>query len=203
MWHYLLVFLAAMAVDLIPVFAPPAWTIMVFLLVKFHLNPWGVLCAGVLGSTLGRYIFSLYIPKVSDKLISRHKNHELQFVGKRVGKSLWKSWTFVFLYTLTPLSTTALFTAAGLARINPMHTVPPFFAGKFLSDAVLVATGHYLSSARGGVLKQMCSPTGIVTMILGALLLGALLFVDWRTLLEKRKLQFKFRIWKWNARSHS
>jgi hypothetical protein len=37
---YLLVFLAALAVDTIPVFAPPAWIVLVFLVIKFQLNPW-------------------------------------------------------------------------------------------------------------------------------------------------------------------
>ena len=38
MW-YLAVFLSAFAVDSIPLFAPPAWTVAVFLLVKFRLQP--------------------------------------------------------------------------------------------------------------------------------------------------------------------
>ncbi|PYJ07821.1 MAG: hypothetical protein DMF06_14545 [Verrucomicrobia bacterium] len=58
MWAYLLVFLAALAVDTIPVFAPPAWILLVFLLVKFHLNPWAVVVVGVTGSTIGRYLLT-------------------------------------------------------------------------------------------------------------------------------------------------
>src|SRR5438067_13264066 len=65
MWMYVLVFVAALAVDSIPLFAPPAWTVLVLLLVLFHLDPWVVVIIGVTGSTLGRYILSIYIPKVS------------------------------------------------------------------------------------------------------------------------------------------
>jgi hypothetical protein len=54
MWMYLLVFLAALTVDTIPVFAPPAWIILVVLLLKFRLNPWVVVIVGDTGSTLGR-----------------------------------------------------------------------------------------------------------------------------------------------------
>src|SRR5689334_23326597 len=98
MWIYPVVFLASMGVDLIPVFAPPAWTIMVLLLVKFQLNPWAVLVLGVCGSTLGRYLFSLYIPKVSDRFIKARKNKELEFVGQKLGGTLWKTWVFVLIY---------------------------------------------------------------------------------------------------------
>ena len=193
---YPVVFLAAMGVDLIPVFAPPAWTLMVFFLVKFDLNPWGVLFAGVPGSALGRYIFSLYMPKVTGRILSRRKDKELEFVGKKLGKSRWRTWTFVFLYTLTPLSTTALFTAAGMAKISPVQTVPPFIVGKFLSDGLMVVTGKYLTSGAGDLLHGTFSIKGVTTMLLGAVLIGALLFVDWRVLLERKKVKFKFKIWK-------
>src|ERR1019366_1853346 len=118
MWMYLAVFLGAFAVDLIPVIAPPAWTFMLFFLVKFHLNPWVVLVAGVSGSTLGKYIFSLYVPKIADHLIKRRKREELEFMGKKLGQKLWQSWLFVFIYSLTPLSTAALFTAAAIAKVK-------------------------------------------------------------------------------------
>ena len=196
MWMYPVVFLAALGVDLIPVFAPPAWTVMVLLLVKFDLNPWVVLFAGVTGSALGRYIFSLYIPKVSGKLIKRRKDEELEFVGKKLGQSRWKTWTFVFLYTVTPLSTTALFTAAGMAKIHPMQTVPPFFVGKLLSDGLMILMGRHLSSNAGDFWHSLVSPKGIVTMVLGLVVIGGMLFIDWRILLLKKKLKFNFKIWK-------
>src|SRR5438874_1404112 len=69
MWMYVLVFVAALAVDSIPVFAPPAWTVLVVLLLLFHLNPWLVVIVGVTGSTLGRYILSIYVPKVSSAFL--------------------------------------------------------------------------------------------------------------------------------------
>jgi membrane protein YqaA with SNARE-associated domain len=185
-------------VDLIPVFAPPAWTLMMFLLVKFDLNPWIVLFTGVTGSALGRYIFSLYIPKVSAKLITRRKDQELEFVGKKLGQARWKTWTFVFLYTLTPLSTTALFTASGMAKIHPMQTVPPFFVGKLFSDGLMIAMGNHLSSNAGDFLHDLCSPKGILTMIFGLIVIGGLLFIDWRALLQKKKLKLNFKIWKKN-----
>ena len=196
MWMYLAVFAAALGVDLIPVFAPPAWTAMVFFLVKFNLNPWGVLVAGVIGSTLGRYLFSLYIPKVSAKIIKCQKNEELEFVGEKLGGSLWKTWLFVFIYTLTPLSTTALFTAAALAKVKPLHTLPPFFVGKFVSDAIMIVTGSYAATNFKEFVQGIFSPKGIIFLVLGLVMVFGFLFVDWRELLEKKTLKFRFRIWK-------
>ena len=196
MWMYLAVFLCAFGVDLIPVIAPPAWTLMVFFLMKFHLNPWVVLVAGVSGSTLGKYIFSLYVPKITDQLIKRHKREELEFMGKKLGQKLWQSWLFVFIYSLTPLSTTALFTAAAVAKVKAGRMLPPFFAGKFVTDAVLIFTGRYAVRNLTGLVQGALSAKGILIIVATLVVTGGFLFVDWRALLEKKQFKFNFKIWK-------
>jgi membrane protein YqaA with SNARE-associated domain len=165
-------------------------------LVKFHLHPWIVLPFCASGSTLGRYLMSLYIPRFAGLFIKRHKTDELKFLGKKLSQSLWQSWLFVFIYSVTPLSTTALFMAAGVAKVKPSHTVPPFFCGKFLSDAVMIFTGLYAAANFKGLMHGTYSPKGIVTLVLGCVVLAGFLFLDWRALLERKKLTFNFRIWK-------
>ena len=81
-------FLAALVTDLIPVVGPPVWTVMVFMLVKFDLNPWLVLAVGVPGSVLGRYLLSLYVPKLLGKVIKQTKRDELEYVGGKLKGSL-------------------------------------------------------------------------------------------------------------------
>jgi hypothetical protein len=193
---YLAVFLAALAVDLVPIVSPPAWTVMLWLLVKYDLDPWIVVFLGVPGSALGRWIFSLYVVKISDKVIKRSKHEELQFVGKKLGTRLWPTWLFVFLYTLSPLSTTALFTAAGMAEVGAVRTIPPFFVGKFISDAAMIFGGLYAVGSLEELVAGSFSLKGIALMVLGVMIIFGFLFVDWFALLERKKLQFRFRIWK-------
>ncbi|MDB6028386.1 MAG: hypothetical protein JWM68_4609 [Verrucomicrobiales bacterium] len=195
MW-YLAVFIACLLVDLIPIIGPPAWTAMVFFVMKFDLNIWIVLLVGVLGSAIGRYLMSLYIPKLSDKILKRQKREDLEFLGKKLNRSRWKSWTFVLLYTLTPLPTTPLFTAAGMARMNPLRIVPPFLIAKLVSDAIMVVTGRYAVSSLSDIIHGTFSIKGIITVVIGLLLLAALLFVDWRALLQQKKLRFHLHVWK-------
>jgi membrane protein YqaA with SNARE-associated domain len=195
-WSYLEVFASSLIVDLIPVIAPPAWMVMVFFLMKFDLNPWGVLAAGVPGSTLGRYLLSLYIPKFSNKIIKRRKREELEFFGKKLSQKTWRSWLFVFLYTLTPISSTALFTAAGVARIKAWQIIPPFFLGKLVSDGVLILSGRYAAGNAADLASGTFSPKSIITAVIGLVVVGALMFVDWRVLLEKKTVKFNFGIWK-------
>jgi membrane protein DedA with SNARE-associated domain len=194
MWPYLVVFLSALAVDVIPLIAPPAWTVAVFLLVKFHLNPLLVLPLCVSGSTLGRYLMSLYIPRFAGLFIKRHKTDELKFLGKKLSQTLWQSWLFVFIYSVTPLSTTALFTAAGVAKVKPSRMLPPFFCGKFLSDALMIFTGLYATANFTKLVEGSYSQKGIVTLVLGCVVIAGFLFLDWRALLQRKKFTFNFRL---------
>ena len=193
---YLAVFLSALVIDLIPIISPPAWTAMVFLMVKFDLNPWIVIVTGVAGSTIGRYIFSLYVTKLSDHFIKRRKREELEFLGKKLGQKLWPAWIFVFLYALTPMSTTPLFTAAGMAKIPPVRTLPPFFFGKLISNGMMVFAGQYAATNLDDVLHGTFSLKGILLIAFGVVVIGGVLFVDWRSWLEQKKFKLNFRIWK-------
>lgn len=193
---YGVVFLAALTVDIIPLLAPPAWTIAVFLLVRFHLNPLIVLLLCASGSTLGRYLMSLYIPRFANLFIKRRKTDELEFLGKKLSQSLWQSWLFVLIYAVTPLSTTALFMAAGVAKVKPSHTLPPFFCGKFLSDAIMIFTGLYTANNFKNIVNGIYSPKAIVMLALGLVVIAWFLFLDWRALLQQKKFKFNFKIWK-------
>jgi membrane protein DedA with SNARE-associated domain len=193
---YLVVFLGSLAVDLIPVVAPPAWSVMTFLLVKYHLNPWLVLAVGVPGSALGRYFFSLYIQKFSGKVVARQKKEELRYIGKKLDRRLWQTWLLVFGYTLSPLSTTALFTAAGMTKVPIMHLIPPFLAGKFISDAAMLLAGRYAAGSLTDLLHGTLGWKSLLTGAITLLITAAFLFIDWHALLVKKKISFNFSIWK-------
>jgi membrane protein DedA with SNARE-associated domain len=195
MW-YLVVFLTCLVIDTIPVFAPPAWIAMIFFQVTFDLHIWGVLVAGVAGSAVGRFILSTMMPKISKKILKKRKEEDLEFLGKKLSGKLWKSWTFVFLYTLTPLSTTALFTAAGLAKVSAWQLIPPFFAGKFISNSIMVLTGSYAKTNFMDWGKIFTSWKTYTMAAFVVLILGGLLFIDWRALVIKKKFKLRFQIWK-------
>jgi membrane protein YqaA with SNARE-associated domain len=193
---YLWVFLASLAFDLVPVIGPPVWTVMVLLLVKFDLNPWLVLAVGVPGSVLGRYLLSLYTPWLSKKIIKRRKNQEFEFVGRKLKQKIWQSWVFVFIYSMSPLPTTPLFSAAGLAKVKPVQILPPFFVGKFISDAVMLFVGRYAFSSLADLVHGTISIRGMVTAVLSILIICAFLFLDWRQLFERKRIRFNVHIWK-------
>ena len=193
---YLLVFLGSLGVDMVPIMAPPAWTIMAFCIVKYQLNPWITLAIGVPASALGRYLFSLYIPKFSDKVLAKRKKEELTYVGKKLKGRLWQTWAFVFGYTLSPLSTTALFTAAGMSKIPVWNLLPPFFVGKFISDAMMIKAGQYASGSLKDMVHGVFSPKSLIIAAITVVITGAFMFIDWHAMLVKKTLRFNFSVFK-------
>lgn len=195
-WGYVAVFLGGLAVDSIPVFAPPAWMFAVFVVTKWGLHPW--LAAGftAAGSTIGRGVLSRYMPKLTGRIFNRRENDNIAFLGKKLGGKYWTAFTFTLLYSLTPLSTTALFTAAGTARVDLLPILPAFLLGKFVSDGVMIAGGRRAVRGFEDILHGNSSPQSIATAALGIVLIATVLFIDWRTLLERRELRFQFRILK-------
>ena len=196
MGYYLLVLLATILVDLVPFVGPPAWTVMVFLQIKYGLDIWAVIIIGVIGSTVGRFLFSQYIPLLSARWITKEKNEDIQFIGEKLTTSPWKAQLFILLYTLLPLPSTPLFTASGMARIKSIYVLPAFFVGKFTSDMVMVLSGDYVARNTIGLVSGMLSWKSITGTVIGILIIGVFLFIDWRTLLQQKKFRLKFAIWK-------
>ena len=195
-WHYVLVFVGAFIFDVVPIPFPPAFSIMVFLQIMFGLNIWWVVVLGVAGSILGRYVLTLYIPLLADKIFKPQKNKEVQFLGEKMQEKGWKSQLLILTYSLLPLPTTPLFLAGGMARLKPIQMIPAFFVGKFISDAVAVHLGNFAANNVHELINASLSWKSISSLILGILLIAALLFIDWFALLEKKKLVLNFKIWK-------
>jgi len=194
--EYLLVFISAMLVDISPLPLPPAFTVMILLQIYFHLSIWPVIIIGVAGSVLGRYILTLYIPGVSGRIFKQSKNEDVQFLGDKMKKKLWKSQLFVLFYTLMPLPSTPLFIAAGIAKMKPFYIIPAFIIGKFSSDSVAVFMGKYATENMKNLLNGLLSWKSVIGLMIGLFLLFALLFINWRSLILEKKFRLKFDIWK-------
>ncbi|MEQ1624959.1 MAG: hypothetical protein ABL870_09720 [Sediminibacterium sp.] len=197
MWlKYLYVFLASAAVDIVPLPLPPAFVVMVFLQIRFDLEVWPVIIIGVAGSVLGRYILTLYIPKIAHHIFKPDKNEDVQYLGKKLKEKGWKSQLAILSYSLLPLPTTPLFIAGGMANLKPIYIIPAFIVGKFTSDALAVFMGKFAAEHANEVWNGVVSWQSITGLIFGLLLVAAFLFIDWRSLLRDNRLRFNLKIWK-------
>lgn len=195
-WQYLLVFAGALLFDVVPFPFPPAFTIMLFLQIVFHLNVWLVIIAGVVGSVTGRYILLLYAPSLANKYLTGPKNEDIQFLGSKLKENKWKGQLFILAYSLLPLPTTPLFLGAAISKIKPRYIIPAFIIGKFTSDTVAIHLGDYASQNTQNIIDNSFSWQSILSLVLGLLMLFCLFFINWRTLIQTKKLVFNFKILK-------
>ena len=195
-WQYLLVFLGALLFDLVPFPFPPAFTIMSFLQIIYGLNVWLVIILGVVGSVLGRYIVLLYAPLLSKKFIKASKNADIEFLGQKMNENKWKGQMVILAYSLLPLPTTPLFLGAGISKIKARYIIPWFLIGKFTSDTIALHLGKYASENIQSILDNLLSWKSILSFVVALIMLFALFFINWRTLIQKKKLELNFKILK-------
>jgi membrane protein YqaA with SNARE-associated domain len=195
-WQYVLVLLSTIAVDITPLPLPPAFTVMVFFQIVYGLPIWPVVLVGVMGCIIGRYILTLYIPRVSDRIFIPSKTEDIRFLGEKLKHNGWKSQLFILLFTLMPLPSTPLFIAGGIARMKPIQIIPAFFVGKFTSDSIAVFMGEYATANAGSIIHGLFTWKSLAGLLLGCSWLFALVFIDWRRLMTEKKLRLTFRVWK-------
>jgi membrane protein DedA with SNARE-associated domain len=195
-WQYALVFLGAVLMDITPLPLPPAFTVMILFQIMFGLPVWPVIIIGVIGSIVGRYILTLYIPSLSSRIFQKSKNEDIEFLGNKLKTKGWKSQLFILFYTLMPLPSTPLFVAGGVARMKPIYIIPAFFVGKFTSDSIAVFTGKFATENTESLLQGMLSWKSIAGLLVGVIFLFLLVFIDWRSLIQKKQLRVKFNVWK-------
>ena len=195
-WQYLLVFVGALLFDIVPFPFLPAFTIMLLFQIIFHLHVWLVIVIGVAGSVLGRYILTLYFPLIANKYLKVSKSEDIQFLGKKMKENKWKGQLVILAYSLLPLPTTPLFLGAGISKLKALYIIPAFLVGKFTSDTIALHAGKYASENIQNIIDEALSWKSIVSFVLFVFILFCLLFIDWRILIQKKKLALNFRIWK-------
>src|SRR5205809_509080 len=106
-------------------------------------------------------------------------------------------WPYLLVFVAAlVVDTIPLFTAVAAARITPWHILPAFFLGRLITDGVLLFSGKYASANLSDALHGQANWQTAITLIAGLIVISLVLFVDWRCLLEARRLRFRFKILK-------
>jgi uncharacterized membrane protein YdjX (TVP38/TMEM64 family) len=195
-WQYLIIFMGAMLMDITPLPLPPAFTVMIIFQLVFGLPVWPVIVAGVAGSIIGRAVLSMYIPSISHRIFNEKENDDIRFLGNKLKNNGWRSQAFILFYTLMPLPSTPLFIAGGMARMRVKQIIPAFCLGKVTSDTIAVMAGKFASTNTTEILSGLVSVKSLIGLAIGLFFIAALLFVDWRSLLQEKKLRVQFNIWR-------
>lgn len=100
----------------------------------------------------------------------------------------------VLTYSLLPLPTTPIFLGAGLSKVNPIYIIPAFLVGRIITNTIALNLGKFAVENIDVITENIFSLQSIISILLSLLLLSGLFFIDWRTLIQNKKLRLDFRI---------
>jgi uncharacterized membrane protein YdjX (TVP38/TMEM64 family) len=183
MTDYLILFAIVLAVNLMPAFGPPTWTIVVVYGLSTKMPLPGLVLTAAAGAALGRFLLAYAFRLLRDRLPEKWKRN-----AEAAGRVLERKRRNVILalgfFALSPLPSAQLFEAAGLAGVRLLPFTAAFFAGQLVSYSIyaLTAKGIQKTSLGEAFRHSLTSPLGIAFQIAMIGLLVGLMQVDW----EKR-----------------
>jgi len=186
--HLLLVVAVVFGVNLLPVFGPPTWAVLVFFRFRYPEIPApALIVAGAVAAASGRLLLALAFRALGTKLPAK-RQESLQVLGHAFGESRRGLLASFALFAVAPLPSAQMFEAAGLARIRLGHLLAAFFVGRLVSYSIYVSTASAAHQKLSRVFsKGLLSPQAITTELIGVALVIAMVVIDWPSVIDKAR----------------
>jgi uncharacterized membrane protein YdjX (TVP38/TMEM64 family) len=177
---YLIVLAVVFGANLLPVFGPPTWALLVFFRLSSHLMPIPLVIVGAIAAVSGRLLLAMAFRHLRGRLSTTQSNN-LQAAGKLLHRDRKRSVLGLGLFALSPVPSAQLFEAAGLMGVALAPLTIAFFAGRLVSYSLYVAGASAAKNTGIGTLlrSSFTSPWGIALQVL---LLGGIVGltrIDW------------------------
>lgn len=185
---YLFAGLVILVANILPAFAPPTWTILVFFVLSKQPSPVALVIEGVLAAVLGRFILANLFRRFRNIFPKRYVAN-MSAAGDALTKTRGRALAVLALFLVSPLSSAQLFEAAGLmpqVKLRPLLIA--FGAGRIISYSIYVSSAHALAETSLGavVVKYITSPQAIaieVALVIGLVALGS---INWTKVGKKK-----------------
>jgi hypothetical protein len=193
--EFLLIFGIIFCLNVIPVFAPPTWTALAYIAIRYHHNILLLALVGAVAATTGRIVLA----KLSDtivrrKFLSEGTKQNIGEIKTQLEKNRKLTFSIFLFYAFSPLPSNHLFIAYGLTGLSLKLIAMPFFLGRIVSywfwafSASSVAT--LLASQKIGS-GSFFSVYFIVTQLSTIFLVYLFTKIDWRALFREKKLRWR------------
>ena len=182
MEFYLIAALAILGANLLPAFAPPAWSILVYFALSKGLEPVPLILIGIASAGLGRFglahAFRGLIPRLPANYATNLSN-----LGSQLSSQREKRWGTLGIFFLAPLSSSQIFEAAGMMRhINLVRVTLAFMCGRVITYSVYVfGADHYSGTDfERTLIKSVASVQSVIIQIVMVAALIALGRIAWK-----------------------
>jgi len=142
MSDYLLAAAVIFIDNLMPAFAPPTWSLLVYFELARDLNPVALIAIGIIAAAAGRFILAHVFRRIRRFLPTGYVRN-LENLGSQLTAHRGKAAATFGLFFFSPLSSAQLFEAAGLMRsLNLLRITIAFMCGRLVTYTFYVYGTH-------------------------------------------------------------
>jgi uncharacterized membrane protein YdjX (TVP38/TMEM64 family) len=185
--EYLILFAVVFAVNLLPAFGPPTWTIIVLFGLNSDLPVPAIVATGAVAAALGRFVLANAFRLLARYVSDRTKGN-LEAAREALERNRRSGLIGLGLFALSPLPSAQLFEAAGLTGVRLLPFTLAFFAGRLVAYAIYAGSAKAVEGLTLGdtFRESLTSPLGIAVQVIMLAALVALARIDWARLLAKK-----------------
>jgi membrane protein YqaA with SNARE-associated domain len=184
--EYLIAFAVIFALNLLPAFGPPTWSVLVLFTINSDLSPPAIVAVGAGAAALGRFALANATRHLRSRF-SPKRRESLAALSDAVTAKRGHALAGLGLFALSPVPSAQLFVAAGLLDVRLVPLTLAFFAGRLVSYSLYVGAASIAAANFGEVVAEsLTSPLGIGLKLLLLAVLVVLLRVDWPSWLARR-----------------
>lgn len=186
LWTWLLVFFAAVLLNVVPGFMPPTWSLLAFIHYEEGLPVIGLAIVGGLGAVCGRYFLAMGSRHFGTRFVPKRSLDNISHLSRTIEARKGLSLSMFALFSIGPIPSNHLFIAAGIARVRLLVPLIAFGVVRTISYVIWVTATNSAASS----LKDVISPTlggwiGVAAQITGFALLVLIFRLDWAKIVRR------------------
>jgi hypothetical protein len=192
---FLVIFLVVFALNVVPIFAPPTWSVLSFIAIRFNSNIVLLAVVGAVAATLGRLVLAkLSTLIVRQKFLSDDTRKNIDAVKERLESKKKLTFSILLFYAFSPFPSNHLFIAYGLTALKLKLIAIPFLLGRVVSYAFWAFTASsvaQLLNYESVKSKSFFSYYFVASQLFGLLTIFVFTRIDWQRVFTEKRLRWR------------
>jgi len=192
---FLLISLVIFVLNIIPIFAPPTWTVLSFIAITYESNIIVLAIVGAVAATLGRLTLAkLSRVIVRQKFLGDDTRSNIDAVKERLESNAKLTFSLFLFYAFSPFPSNHLFIAYGLTALKLTLIAVPFLLGRLVSYAFFAFTAStvaQLLNYESVTSRSFFSYYFVASQLFGLLVIYVFTKTDWRRVFAEKRLRWR------------
>jgi membrane protein YqaA with SNARE-associated domain len=194
---FLIIFLVVFVLNVVPILAPPTWSVLSFIAIRFSSNIILLAVVGAVAATLGRLVLAkLSTVIVRQRFMSDETRKNIDAVKERLERNSKMTFGAILFYAFSPFPSNHLFIAYGLTALKLKLIAIPFLLGRVVSYAFLAFTASSVAQMldyESVTSRSFFSYYFVASQLFGLLTIYVFTRIDWDRVFTEKRLRWRRR----------